>query len=59
MFSQEGTNFSKTIHYGGDGTGRDTYILNDNGGFELNKPMLKFKADYNKTSSGARHIPNP
>ena len=24
----------------------------------MNKPTLKFKADYNKTSSGARHIQN-
>jgi len=25
----------------------------------MNKPTLKFKADYNKTSSGARFISNP
>ena len=26
-------NFAKTQYYGGDGTGRDTYIYNTNGGF--------------------------
>ena len=26
-------NFAKTQYYGGDGTGRDTYIYNFNGGF--------------------------
>lgn len=31
----------KTVHYGSDGTGRDTYVLINNGGFEKQKPVLK------------------
>jgi len=31
----------KTIHYNSDGTGRDTYVLINNGGFEREKPVLK------------------
>lgn len=31
----------KTVHYGSDGTGRDSYVLINNGGFEKEKPILK------------------
>jgi hypothetical protein len=51
--------FHKTVHYGSDGTGRDTYILLNNGGFESKAPVLKNKIDYNKNSSGPRKITNP
>ena len=34
-------NLSKNQFYGGDGTGRDTYIYNNNGGFCPEKPSLK------------------
>ena len=34
-------NLSKNQFYGGDGTGRDTYIYNNNGGFCPDKPSLK------------------
>ena len=34
-------NLSKNQFYGGDGTGRDTYIYNNNGGFCPEKANLK------------------
>ena len=34
-------NLSKNQFYGGDGTGRDMYIYNNNGGFCPEKPSLK------------------
>lgn len=34
-------NLSKNQFYGGDGTGRDTYIYTNNGGFCPDKPSLK------------------
>ena len=40
--------FYKTVHYGSDGTGRDTYVLIDNGGFESKRPIMKLPASYNK-----------
>jgi hypothetical protein len=33
MLSKTQMNGSKTLFYGGNGTGRDTYIYNNNGGF--------------------------
>jgi len=48
MQYKSNTNFTKTVHYGSDGTGRDTYINVDNGGFESKRPIMKFKSDYIK-----------
>ena len=38
----------KTVHYGSDGTGRDTYVLTDNGGFESKKPVIKLPSAYTR-----------
>tara|TARA_B100000780_G_C20980445_1_gene391757 strand:- start:647 stop:811 length:165 start_codon:yes stop_codon:yes gene_type:complete len=36
-------NLSKNQFYGGDGTGRDTYIYNNNGGFCPEKAAIKIE----------------
>ncbi len=37
---------SKTLHYASDGTGRDTYVLKNNGGFYRDKVILNSKNSY-------------
>jgi hypothetical protein len=49
----------KTVHYGSDGTGRDTYVLINNGGFEKEKPVLKHPKQYPVNSGGSRIYSNP
>jgi hypothetical protein len=45
---------TKTVHYLSDGTGRDSYVLINNGGFETQKPVLKQPESYPFSGKGVR-----
>jgi len=51
--------FYKTVHYGSDGSGRDTYVLIDNGGFESKRPIMKLPSTYNRSLYEKRRTINP
>ena len=50
-------NLSKNQFYGGDGTGRDTYIYNNNGGFCPEKAAIKVE-ELGKSNRKAKRICN-